>query len=222
LVQTGAAVLGSAGDTWNFFNASFYSTGFALGSALPLNAVDGSASGITFHIYNQFGNADYGQYNPQGSATDPGTTALMTSSMESYHLNGGDNYILEWTGLSAYAGQTFSLVLFAGAPAPITQSFNFNDYGNGVAVTGGNTASTLSTSSTDRTLSGGAGDAYVVYTGTFNGGNTIDIDFSAPSTPQRGANFNGFQLQIVPEPGTLALAAMGGFGMLVLYRRRAA
>jgi hypothetical protein len=222
--QTGAAVLGSAGDTWNLLNFPFASTG-QYATPWTLTTVSGGTTPVTFSLF-QPGNAIYGQVNPQGSATDAGTTALMQSSLESYNLGNGNYYIAQLNNMSSFAGDNFTLEVYAGAPTPQTQDIYFTSAYNGVAVTGGNTGSTLTTSSADRMLSNGPGDAYVTFTGTFVGGmagNTVNFIVSDPGS-QRGDNFNGFQLDITPapEPSTIALVTVGGLGMLTLVRRRKA
>jgi hypothetical protein len=189
--------------------------------------VSGAATGLTLSAY-QPGNAVYSAYNSSGGATDPGTSALMSSDIEEFNLGGGAYWIMQIQGLNSYVGDNFTLEVYAGAPTAQTQDIYFTSGYNGVAVTGGNTASTLTTSSTDRDIQNGAGDAYVTFSGTIveNANNTLNFIVSDPSTGgyQVGAYVNGLQLDITPapEPSTLALSAMGGLGMLGMYRRRKA
>ena len=225
-VQTGAAVLGSSGDIWNQGSIGYFTEGNPGLAPTSLNDVTGASTPLTISAY-QPGNAVYSAHNASGGATDLGTSALMSSDIEQFNLGGGAYWIMQIQGLNAYVGDSFTLEVYAGAPSAQSQSIYFTSGYNGVAVTGGNTASTLTTSSTDRMLSGGQGDAYVEFTGTIvnNANNTMNFIVSDPSTPgyTPGAYVNGIQLDLItptPEPSTIALAALGGMGMLTLIRRR--
>jgi hypothetical protein len=172
-VQTGAAVLGASGDQWNAVSAS---TGTLVSSA------GGSLSGVGLTL------ADYGLYTDTGgTAMDTATTPLMQGYAD------GNSSVPDVTvglsGLSAYAGSNFTLVVYAAG----------DDGGQGATLslsggTGGNASSTLSTSATSRQISQGNGVAYQTFTGTLSG-SALTIT-AAPDSGQSFCAVNGFQLML--------------------------
>jgi hypothetical protein len=125
---------------------------------------------------------------------DTATTPLM---QDYAYLTAAGTITVSLTGLTAYNGYPFTLVVYAaGDNASPSQ-------GASLAVTagatGGNTASTLTTSGNpDRKLSDGPGVAYNTFTGTLTNGT---LTFTA--TRLAGSTYlglNGFQLQMFLLP----------------------
>jgi hypothetical protein len=180
-VQTGAAVLGSAGDVWN---------GFTGNTATVINSAGTPLSGVGFTMTGQAGvNAN----NTAGTAMDAATTPLM---QDYAYLTAAGTITVSLTGLTAYKGYPFTLVVYAaGDTASPSQ-------GASLAVTagatGGNTASTLTTSGNpDRKLSDGPGVAYNTFTGTLGNGTLIFTATRLPGSTYLG--WNGFQLLLSPS-----------------------
>ena len=181
-LQTGGAVLGSAGDVWN---------GFTANTATVINSAGATLSGVGITMSGQAGvNAN----DTGGTAMDAATTPLM---QDYAYLTAAGTITVSLTGLTAYNGYPFTLVVYAaGDNASPSQ-------GASLAVTagatGGNTASTLTTSGNpDRKLSDGPGVAYQTFTGTLTNGT---LTFTA--TRLAGSTYlglNGFQLQMFLLP----------------------
>jgi hypothetical protein len=188
-VQTGAAVLGASGDQWTVLSVPYYvSTGTPI-SAAPLNTTAGAASGLTLTV-TQPGNPIYtGTYPGDGyGAMDVGTSNLMSSALETFNYSsypGSINFSIG--GLSAYTNYAFNLVIYAGSYVVQTETITLTG-----GVTGGNTGSALTTSSSSRKLSAGTGVAYQLYAGNLTGGN---LTFQIVGGGQNGRlSVNGFQL----------------------------
>jgi hypothetical protein len=198
---SGAAVLGSAGDTWNAQQVHYYSQGggnIISGASLVNSANSASGLTLTLNYVDIVQGATY-----SGTATDPATTNLMGSAVSIYNYNGGGagNTTTTHTigGLSSYAGATANLVVYAGAKNARTENIAITG-----GASGGNSGSTLSTSSNSRKISDGVGVAYNIFTNlTLTGGNLVfTVSEPGATTPPQDSGFvNGFQLQIIsPNP----------------------
>jgi hypothetical protein len=174
--QTGAAVLGSAGDIWNALTAST--------SAL-LDSANNSLSGVGLTL------SDQGVFdNTGGTAMDAGTTPLMRDY--AYGGSSPASVTVSLTGLAEYTNSAFTLVVYGagdtsgqGATLQLT-----------AGATGGNSGSTLTTTATSRQISAGLGVAYNTFTGFLTGGT---LTFTA--TKNSGQSYvivNGFQLRLSP------------------------
>ena len=122
----------------------------------------------------------------------------MSSDCEQFALTANvDVWTITVGGLSAYAGEQFNLVVYAGAPSARTQTISVSG-----GASGGNTSSALTTSSTSRMLSAGAGVAYQIFTnGTLNGSNLVfTVNGGTAAVDTYAAFLNGFQLQIFNYP----------------------
>jgi lysophospholipase L1-like esterase len=179
--QAGAAVLGSPGDVWNAMSGA---TGTLLSSA------GNTLGGVGFSLNNS------GQFytDTGGSAMDAATTPLMEEYAFGYDSSGySPTVTLNLTGLTPYVGSAFTLEVYAAGDTS----------GQGASLTltgasGGNTASTLTTTATSRQISAGAGVAYQTFTGILTNGT-----LSLTATENAGQVFtcmNGFQLQLGPPP----------------------
>jgi len=177
-LQTGAAILGAAGDIWNNL------TGPGTFSTV-VNSGNSTLSGISVTV-------DSGStaFNTASPTVDPATAALMSDFV--YRAPGGAAVPVTISGLGAYVNQPFTLVVYAGMDPgqPCTENIS-------TGATGGNTTSTLNTTSATRKLSDGIGVAYNTFTGTLTNGT---LTFTVSGTSYHGPN--GFQLQIqFPNPG---------------------
>ena len=196
---SGAAILGNAGDTWN----AAVST-----SALTLQSTTSGAPTITFT-----NNSITKTYYDTG-----GTTSNPTLLMQDYLYNDASTTgSLTLSNLTP--GAAFSLVLYGSGDAV--------GQGDTLSLTGGiggNTASTLTTSGTDRDITRGIGDAYNTFTGTVGAGGTLTVTVATNGTTEYSI-LNGLQLQetVVPEPATWVggLGLLGAAGLTLRQRRGA-
>ncbi len=177
-LQSGAAILGAVGDIWNNL------TGPGTFSTV-VNSGNGNLSGVSVTV-------DSGStaFNTTSPTVDAGTAALMSDFV--YRAPGGAAVPVTISGLGAYVNQPFTLVVYAGMDPGQACTENIT-----AGATGGNTASTLNTTSATRKLSDGIGVAYNTFTGTLTNGT---LTFTVSGTSYHGPN--GFQLQIqLPNPG---------------------
>ncbi len=182
--QTGAAVFGTAGDTWNGVTGN---TGNLKGSG------NNTLSGVGFFISGNTGLND----NTGGVALmDAATTPLMRDT-----AYGGPSvtFTTGINGLNSYLNLPFTLVVYASI-GDTNQGAKLNLAG----ATGGNSASQLTTTGYSRSLTntppvGGLGAAYQTFTGIITN-STLTITCANDLSSYSGVN--GFQLQIqVPNPG---------------------
>ena len=168
--QTGAAVLGSAGDAWNAITAS---------TSTLHNSAGTTVNGVGLTLTDQGVFTDAG-----GDAMDAGTTALMQDY--AYGNTTPATVTVTFTGLSNYTNSLFALVVYAaGDQAGQGGSLNLT------GATGGNTASTLTTTAASRQVSAGSGVAYNAFSGTLASG-TLTLVVSANGSAY--SIVNGFQL----------------------------
>jgi PEP-CTERM motif len=214
--QTGAAVIGSAGDVWNAFNDSSFSfssypSGLSAGG-LALNYVNGSSSGATLSISDASG----GSYN----ANEPnwGNTSAFTTAGSPYsNLMQDEIYstpaaTVTLSGLAA--SQNYELIVYSAGDS--------NLGGDTVKIgtfTVNGVTQTTSWNGTTSTLINGT--TYDIFSATSDGSGNLVINFGgtpAAAGVNTETDFNGFQLIAVPEPSTWAMLAIGGV-MLLGYRR---
>jgi hypothetical protein len=131
-------------------------------------------------------------------------------------------------GVSLTAGQTYDMVLTYNA-----STYTFNQYINGTWTSSLQEAfSSTSLAGTQILGIGGCpgepwspwGDAsadattedFLVYNGELNGSQVSALDGAGA-----GASIGTIDAIVVPEPGTIAMSALGGIGLLFLRRRHA-
>jgi hypothetical protein len=195
---SGAAILGSAGDTWNPEGIGYYfRSPSPYFNNVPLVNSSSNASSLTLSVAFYGGNPIQGQAW-SGTPTDPATTNLMDASIYIFSVTGAGNPNFTTThtigGLSGYIGDTANLVVYAGAYTPQTEQIAITG-----GASGGNSGSTLTTTSASRKLSDGVGVAYNVFTNititasnlVFTVGNSTAANFS------NAGYVNGFQLQLI-------------------------
>ena len=206
--QTGAAYIGLSGDGWN----SAPSTD-GNGSLSTLLDASGNATEAGFSYTANGGSGD----DPNGSSKDAATTALMEDYIYS-NSSLGAAPTLTLSNLSAFTGDTFTLILYA--------SGNFAGQGGTFTLSeDGITGQTLTTTAADRLISNGIGDAFQVFTGTVSGG-----DITITGAYANGNSYsvmNGLQVQFdsvaaVPEPstGSTVLLSMALSAGIYTLRRR--
>ena len=210
VAYSGAGVLGSAGDTWNQKSVTYYNNA-APGpyfTAVSLVNSANSASGLTLTLNYQSIIQGAGL---AGTATDAATTNLMQSSAFIYTYSGDSGAGNAKTthmisGLSGYAGSTANLVVYAGAPSAQMEQIAITG-----GASGGNSGSTLTTSSTSRSLNAGAGVAYNNFTNcTLTGGNLVfTVNETGAAANANAGYVNGFQLQIITPNPLIATQPVG-------------
>ena len=202
---SGSAVLGSPGDTWNQEPIGYYNFS---GNGAPNPIISGatlvnsanSASGLTLTLGYQ---SIIQGAALAGTATDAATTNLMQSSIFIYTWSGGSGAGNAQTthtigGLSGYAGSKASLVVYAGAPSARPEQIAITG-----GASGGNSGTTLTTSSASRSISAGAGVACQIFTNlTLTGSNLVfTVNETGSAVGANAGYVNGFQLQVsAPTP----------------------
>jgi hypothetical protein len=176
--QTGAAVLGTAGDYWNSSNATNggpvalqTSADAASGASISWTSNDSWAATTTIHS------------NAKSTPMNVATEGLMSSFASSYQYKAGSNtnLTLSITGLAK--SQAYTLVLY-GAGDQVHEGTAFTVAGTGTF--------TGNTSGLNREVSDGAGDAYIKLAVISSAQGTLKV-----TTQENGYNFailNGFQL----------------------------
>ena len=187
--QSGAAVVGAAGDLWNEFIASS-------ASSQVLTDVGGAATGVALSFA-----ADGAYTSAPGYDAFQGTP--WANLMQGYLVN---NISMTLTGLTP--GQAYDMYIY-------TQGDN-NSAGRaiGLSATGGGSATTTQTNANTFILN----DNYMLLTSVADGDGTIAIGqfFGAGETNVNGFQLVSSD---VPEPGTASVLGMGLLALAGLTRR---
>ncbi len=192
--QTGAAFVGSTGDTWNDFHA-------ASGNAALVDAA-GLSSGLSVAFSSDAVLSAYtdGTYKNNFSTTPYAN--LFGGYLSTTDTN-GNGIVITLSGL--YAGESYNLYVYSEQDGP-------NNAGRSAAITA-NGVTQIDTQT-------GAGtfvlDAnYVELSGKANAAGDVVINVATLSGE---SDINGLQLVTVPEPRSAALLALG-LCCLMLARR---
>lgn len=213
--QSGAAVLGSAGDTWNALSGFTYSSYPTGGSGGPYSLVYANGSPSPFTVSSLTFNGSFASDEPNFpsiSAFNGTPWANLMGAYISVPSESAPGYV-SLAGLAPSA--TYNLVLYSApnAGAGNVRTTLFTVDGNTLSSAWDGTTSTLV-----------QGVDYVEFTGVKSDamGNLV-ITFSGSGSAESGlsaeGDFNGFQLEQVPEPGTFALTG-AGIALLLLGHRR--
>jgi hypothetical protein len=176
--QTGAAVLGAAGDFWN--------------QAVTANTfpIVDTGSNTLGGVGLALANAGQLYVSPAGPPMDPNTTNLMQGYAYGY-TGGTANVTVSLNNLTEYINSPFALVVHAVG----------NASGQGAMLhltgaTGGNSTKTLTTSASSRQISAGCGVAYQIFMGALTNG-TLTLT-ATENAGQQFTALNGFQLLLAP------------------------
>jgi len=227
--MSGAAVVGSAGDIWNGlsgFNYSSYPTG-TTGGPYNLLYANGTTSGATLSLTASSGTYDansvnWGNYSPfswnsladeQANTGYPATpyANLFASMIVSHTAGVVDTVTL--SGLAPdgsynlYVYSAGDLNLASGAtPGQRTSTFSVNGITQTCVWTSG--VSTLVN-----------GVDYLEFNAVADGSGMLVINYGNSANGDE-TDFNGLQLQSVPEPGTFAMIGAAMTFFLVGRRNR--
>jgi hypothetical protein len=188
------------------------------GSAVAVN-------GVTFSAFNVTGGSQTATNGNFSFSESPGiltpSSSLGSASAPFSNLSANYRTLLS-TAISTSDNNTLTLTM-TGLTLGLTYQFqwwvnasNFNpNIGFDTTATSGPQVVTLDSNTTN--ANGGVGQMVI---GTFfAGANFQTIAFTGTSITQ-APTVNAFQLRVIPEPGTLALFAVGAAGLAALLRQR--
>jgi hypothetical protein len=207
--QSGAAVLGSAGDLWNALSGFTYSSYPTGGSGGPYSLIcaDGSPSSVTVRSLTFNGSNASNEPNfPSTSAFNGTPWANLMGAYISVPSQTPPGYV-SLTGLAPSA--TYDLVCYSAPNESEVRSALFTVNGILWSTAYNGTANTLA-----------QGVDYVEFTGVkSDGAGNLVITFSGTGSAQSGLNaegdFNGFQLEQVPNI-SLSISALGSGNLQVV------
>jgi hypothetical protein len=201
-LYSGAAVLGSAGDVWNAYNAGNWTWGPH--NVVPLVDSTGAGSSATIDCWNYVTGAD----NPAGTVANP--MALMEDYITAPGWGAGDGWPIKVQLSGLPVSTPYTLVVYAAGDTA--------GQGATITVTDGSGVMAAATTAADRDISNGVGDAYQTFSGVTDASG--GIYFELKTTVDDWHALNGVQLDIVPEPSSIVLLVMGGLIMPLFLRKR--
>lgn len=207
LIPSGGQAGAVLAPNWNNSASSSYSVS---GSGLLDNSGVATTIGYTLSTPQTWGGWSIGATPSQDA--DGSYNKLMLNQYLNSAPNFGNTESLSLSGISygSYDLYVYFSSDAAGRNQSITLGSTTYDFSTvGAAATSG--ANALLTQSTSTTGANPTAD-YVIFSGLTGGSQTVNIN------SQSGGGITAFQVVGVPEPGTMALAALGGASLL--FRRR--
>ena len=195
-IQSGAAVIGSSGDTWN---------GFTTGSETDLALVDAGAqsTGVTMSYSNNGGGVYYGSTAFTGGSYEP--------LMEDYLYGAMTTAVGFTVTLSGLEEGDYELYLYSlGASTNRIATFT-------ATTSVGSTSVTIGPAGSIGTFVEEVN--YGVLQVAVGSSDALTIQGAATNAAYR-AQLNGFQLTPVPEPTSMALMSLVALGLLSCVWRR--
>jgi len=198
-------VIGSPGDSWTTVSSTLGSNGSEIGGGTGLNINLGSGLSV---IINNYYNHTGGNSNNNASPFGP-----FINGWFSREANQGPPS-LTFTGFAST--DVVNLVIF---------SASHTNENRGIITVSADGASSLSTDitagptqPTSFIAAPGADSNYALFSNIQpDGGGEIVVTLDSNGN---FSDFNGFQLQVIPEPSSLSTLGLGALGLLLLRRRR--
>lgn len=204
--MTGAAVLGSGGDTWNYFNTA--ASGTPAGGALVNSSNAATGASLSYFTPDL---ADGFNFSADGTANP---AALFDGIAGGTNGGGGSGFAqitFNFTGLAP--NTAYDIVAYGASQTGTDRGTHFFPTVGG-AIAG-------STTGASTTIAAGDGVSYATFQLTTDGSGDLTIHKNFNSATSAQGPVNGFQLQQVPEPSTFALAGFGLASLALRRRRRA-
>ena len=206
--QTGAGLVGNAGDQWNniAFSSDVYTTSTPFTTSL--NNVGGTASGVSLNIAPSQGVLS--EYSTGSQLPGTPLANLYEGFLDAdtgTYTNAGGNVSSTFTFSGLTAGQSYNLYVYSAPNHDRESTWSLNS--STPVQVGPNSGATTLVSPNNYLLLTGTADVSgnLILQAATVGGDEIDV--------------NGFQLQAqsVPEPSTYALM-LGGILALIAFRRK--
>jgi hypothetical protein len=196
-VYSGAAVVGASGDIWNATNALSGSVALVDSAGLASGATMTYSGGNMYSIGGSFESSTY--KNLMHDYLIPGWSTTSASTFATL------------TGLAA---GTYKLYIYSASNAKDRQATFY------AATSAGSSSATIGpNSSYVGTFTNEEGVTYGVLDVTIRSGDTLTLS-AISDTAGVEIDINGFQLQSVPEPASLALLTLGAIGVSIYAWRK--
>ena len=193
-LYTGAGADALAGDDWFLVPGGSQSN-----VAVTTDSTGNALTGVSFTVG---ANGSFGLRNqPNGN-----------NLVDFYDYTGSSTF-----SISGLAADTPFTIYLYGTPSNQQNGARSTEF-TLAGANGGGSAVAASRLTTEPSTTFLVNFDYVVLTGTTDGDGTISGTYTGFSNDGGEADFNGFQLNIAPEPSTYAMLLMG-LGMLILLPR---